>query len=164
MYQKHQIMKERILEAFGNLGFKLEDAGNGGYSFTYEGLNLLLLYNENDEDFLNIALPGIIEADDGKVLQICALMEKINSTLKYVKAYLFGDSVWMFYEREFLGGEDLPLVISRMILHLEAGLQFARKTIAEIENTVTNDSSDEKVEDAVEVAAAEELNDDGNNE
>ena len=70
----------------------------------------------------------------------------------------------MFYERELLGGEDLPLVISRMILHLEAGLQFARKTIAEIENTVTNDSSDEKVEDAVEVAAAEELNDDGNNE
>ena len=61
-------MKERILEAFGNLGFKLEDAGNGGYSFTYEGLNLLLLYNENDKDFLNIALPGIIEADDGKMM------------------------------------------------------------------------------------------------
>ena len=51
-----------------------------------------------------------------------------------------------------------------MILLMEAGQQFARKTIAEIENTVTNDSSDEKVEDAVEVAAAEELNDDGNNE
>lgn len=157
-------MKEKILEAFGYLGFKLEDGGNGGYSFTYEGLNLLFLYNENDEDFLNIALPGIIEADDGKVLQICALMGKINSTLKYVKAYLFGDSVWMFYERELLGGEDLPLVISRMILHLEAGLQFARKTFAEIENTVANDSSDEGAEDAVVEAAVGNMNDDGKNE
>ena len=91
-------------------------------------------------------------------------MEKINSTLKYVKAYLFGDSVWMFYERELLGGEDLQLVISRMILHLEAGLQFARKAIAEIENTMTNDSPDEEAEDSAEEVAAEELNDDGNNE
>ncbi len=157
-------MKEKILEAFGNLGFKLEDAGNGGYSFTYEGLNLLLLYNENDEDFLNIALPGIIEADDGKVLQICALMEKINSTLKYVKAYLFGDSVWMFYERELLGGEDLPQVISRMILHLEAGLQFARKTITEIENTMTKEFSGEEAENAVEEVVAEDFNNDDKNE
>lgn len=157
-------MKEKILEAFGNLGFKLEDAGNGGYSFTYEGLNLLLLYNENDEDFLNIALPGIIEADDGKVLQICALMEKINSTLKYVKANLFGDSVWMFYERELLGGEDLPQVISRMILHLEAGLQFARKTITEIENTMTKESSDEEAENAVEEVVAEDFDNDDKNE
>ena len=157
-------MKEKILEAFGNLGFKLEDAGNGGYSFTYEGLNLLLLYNENDEDFLNIALPGIIEADDGKVLLICALMEKINSTLKYVKAYLFGDSVWMFYERELLGGEDLPQVISRMILHLEAGLQFARKTITEIENTMTKEFSGEEAENAVEEVVAEDFNNDDKNE
>lgn len=157
-------MKERILEAFGNLGFKLEDGGNGGYSFTYEGLNLLLLYNENDEDFLNIALPGIYEAEDGKVLQVCALMEKINSTLKYVKAYLFGNSVWMFYERELFGGEDLPLVISRMILRLEAGIQFARKVMEEIEDTVTNSSSDDKVEEVTEEPVAEELNDDSNNE
>ena len=152
------------MEAFGNLGFKLEDAGNGGYSFTYEGLNLLLLYNENDEDFLNIALPGIIEADDRKVLQICALMEKINSTLKYVKAYLFGDRVWMFYERELLGGEDLSQVISRMILHLEAGLQFVRKTITEIENTMTKEFSGEEAENAVEEVVAEDFNNDDKNE
>ncbi len=157
-------MKEKLLEAFDSLGFKLEDEGNGGYGFTYEGLNLLLLYNEDDTDFLNIALPGIFEAEDGKVLQVCALMEKINSTLKYVKAYLFGNSVWMFYERELFDGEDLPLVISRMILRLEAGLQFARKTIAEIEDTMTNSSSDEEANDVVEETTGEELNDDSNNE
>ena len=58
----------------------------------------------------------------------------------------------------------MQLVISRMILHLEAGLQFARKAIAEIENTMTNDSPDEEAEDSAEEVAAEELNDDGNNE
>ena len=74
-----------------------------------------------------------------------------------------GGNVYL-YERELLGGEDLQLVISRMILHLEAGLQFVRKKIAEIENTVTNDSSDGKAEDAVEEAAAGDMNDDSKNE
>ena len=91
-------------------------------------------------------------------------MEKINSTLKYVKAYLFGSSVWMFYERELFDGEDLPLLISRVILRLEAGLQFARKTIAEIEDTMTSVSSDEEANDVVEDTIVEELNDDSNNE
>lgn len=152
------------MEAFDSLGFKLEEEENLGYSFTYEGLNLLFIYNEDDTDFLNIALPSIFEAEEGKVLQVCTLMEKINSTLKYVKAYLFGNSVWMFYERELFDGEDLPLLISRMILRLEAGLQFARKTIVEIENTMTSESSEEEANDVVEDTIVEELNDDSNNE
>lgn len=160
-------MKEKILEALDSLGFKLEKEENLGYSFNYEGLNLLFMYSEDDTNFLNIALPGIYEANDGNVLQVCALMEKINSTLKYVKAYLFGSSVWIFYERELFGDEDLPLVISRMVLRLESGAQFARKTIAEIEEAMPNGSSDEEsggaVEETVEEETAVEKSDDDNN-
>ena len=95
-------MKEKILEAFRDLGFKLEEEEGMGYCFNYEGLNLLYMYNENDEEFLNIALPGIVEVEEDKMLQICALLEKINSTLKYVKTYMLGNSVWLFYERELI--------------------------------------------------------------
>ena len=93
-------MKEKILEAFRDLGFKLEEEEGMGYCFNYEGLHLLYMYNENDEEFLNIALPGIVEVEEDRMLQICALLEKINSTLKYVKTYMLGNSVWLFYERE----------------------------------------------------------------
>ena len=96
------------------------------------------------------------------MLQICALLEKINSTLKYVKTYMLGNSVWLFYERELFGEEDLMMVISRMILHLEAGLVFARKAMAEIEETMTNGSSDDITDDAEEIATEEISNDDGN--
>ena len=51
-------MKEKILEAFANLGFKLEDADGMGYVFDYEGIRFIYMYNENDENFLSIALPG----------------------------------------------------------------------------------------------------------
>ena len=182
-------MKEKILEAFRELGFKLEEEEGMGYCFKYEGLNLLYMYNENDEEFLNIALPGIVEVEDDKMLQICALLEKINSTLKYIKAYMLGNSVWLFYERElieqreqsrtcsdyaesrekktesqFCGEEDLMTVISRMILHLEAGLVFARKAMAEIEETMTNGSSDDDTTESAEEIVTEEIADDDNNE
>ena len=157
-------MKEKILEAFRELGFKLEEEEGMGYCFKYEGLNLLYMYNENDEEFLNIALPGIVEVEDDKMLQICALLEKINSTLKYIKAYMLGNSVWLFYERELFGEEDLMTVISRMILHLEAGLSFARKAMTEIEETMTNDSSDDDTAESAEEIVAEEIADDEDNE
>ena len=182
-------MKEKILEAFRDLGFKLEEEEGMGYCFNYEGLNLLYMYNENDEEFLNIALPGIVEVEDDKMLQICALLEKINSTLKYVKAYMLGNSVWLFYERELIeqreqsrtcsdyaeslekktegqlcGEEDLMTVISRMILHLEAGLVFARKAMAEIEETMANDSSADDTAESAEEIVTEEIADDEDNE
>lgn len=157
-------MKEKILEAFRDLGFKLEEEEGMGYSFNYEGLNLLYMYNENDEEFLNIALPGIIEVEENRMLQICTLLEKINSTLKYVKAYMLGNSVWLFYERELFGEEDLMMVISRMILHLEAGLGFARKAMAEIEETMAGSSSDEDATESSEEIVAEKIADDDDNE
>ena len=169
-------MKEKILEAFRDLGFKLEEEEGMGYSFNYEGLNLLYMYNENDEEFLTIALPGIVEVEDDKMLQICALLEKINSTLKYIKAYILGNSVWLFYERELIvpreqtgegqlcGEEDLMTVISRMILHLEAGLVFASKAMAELEETMANDSSDDDTTESAEEIDAEEIADDEDNE
>lgn len=152
-------MKEKILEAFRDLGFKLEETEGMGYNFNYEGLNLLYMYNENDEEFLNIALPGIVEVEEDRMLQICALLEKINSTLKYVKAYMLGNSVWLFYERELFGKEDLITVISRMILHLEAGLVFARKAMTEIEETMADNSSDD-ANDSEEIMAEEIVGDD----
>ena len=182
-------MKEKILEAFRELGFKLEEEEGMGYCFNYEGLNLLYMYNENDEEFLNIALPGIVEVEEDKMLQICALLEKINSTLKYIKAYMLGNSVWLFYERELIeqreqsrtcsdyaesrekktegqlcGEEDLMTVISRMILHLEAGLVFARKAMAEIEETMAKDSSADDTAESANEIVTEEIADDEDNE
>ena len=164
-------MKEKILEAFRDLGFKLEEEEGMGYCFNYEGLNLLYMYNENDEEFLNIALPGIVEVEEDRMLLICALLEKINSTLKYVKTYMLGNSVWLFYEREMIEQReqsrtcsDLMTVISRMILHLEAGLVFARKAMAEIEETMANDSSADDTAESAEEIVTEEIADDEDNE
>ena len=162
-------MKEKILEAFRELGFKLEEEEGMGYSFNFEGMHLLYMYNENDEEFLNIALPCIFEVEESRMLLICALLERINSSLKYIKAYMLGNSVWLFYERELfeqqesdgqLSGDvnNLMKVIPLMILHLESALAFARKAMVEIENDMADSRSDD--DDAAEEIVAEEITDD----
>lgn len=135
-------MKEKILETFENLGFNLEYNDTLGYSFFYEGINLLYMYNEDDETFLNISVPGIYDLEDGKEAYD-VLKEKINSTLKYVKAYTLCNSLWIFYERDLLGNEDLEEVIRRMVLQLAAALMFARDVIDKIENGESDKTTDD---------------------
>ena len=126
-------MKEKILDAFKALGLDIEDMEGLGYDFVYEGKHFLYMYNEDDEDFLNIALPAVLDMDDENNMGFYQVMDKINGTLKYVKANKLNDSMWLFYERELFGDEDMKQILSRMILHLEAGLMFLRRAMASSE-------------------------------
>ena len=126
-------MKEKILDAFKALGLEMEDMEGLGYGFEYEGKHFLYMYNEDDEDFLNIALPAVLDIDDENNVGFYQVMDKINGTLKYVKANKLNDSMWLFYERELFGDEDMMQILSRMILHSEAGLMFLRRAMASSE-------------------------------
>ena len=133
------------MEAFAELGFKLEQMDDFGYGFSYEGTNFIFMLNSDDEEFLNICVPGIYDLEEESPLTFIELMNKINSTLKYIKAYELGKSIWLFYERELFGDEDLMKVISRMILHLEAGLMFSRKAMSETKVNAENNGDEEEV-------------------
>lgn len=140
-----ETMKEKILEVFAELGFQLEQMDDFGYGFSYEGTNFIFMPNADDEEFLNICVPGIYDLEEESPLLFIELMNKINSTLKYIKAYELGKSIWLFYERELFGDEDLAKVISRMILHLEAGLMFSRKAMAEIKSNAEDKGEDNDI-------------------
>lgn len=135
-------MKEKIMEAFAQLGFNLTEVENLGYAFSYEGINYLYLNSDDDEEFLNISVPGIYEVDEENATTYLAVCEKINSLRKYVKAYTFGDSLWIFYERALIGDENLEEVIRHMILHLAAALVFAHDVKEKIENGDNDDNND----------------------
>lgn len=125
-------MKEKVLEAFAELGFELSSKGDFALGFDYEDIHMLYLPQAEDESFLNISIPGIYDLKEENPMVFIDLMNRINTNLKYVKAYGCGDSLWLFYERELFDDEDLPKVISRMILRLECALDFSRNALAEI--------------------------------
>ena len=122
----------------------MEDLEGLGYGFHYEGKHFIYMYNEDDEDFLNIALPGIMDVDDTDEQTCYQLINKLNAQRMYIKAYLCNDSIWLFYERELFGGEDLKKLLSRMILHLHAGFYAFRHVMDDFgdEDDHADDDSD----------------------
>lgn len=140
-------MKDKILNTLTELGFKLEVIDNIGYGFSYEGIKYMYMDHQNDENFLNICIPTVFELEDDSDLMYYKLMDRINTNQKYVKAYELGNFIWLFYERELYGDEDLMALITRMILHLEASLRIARKTFDELNsNAEVNNEDNEIVE------------------
>ncbi len=150
-------MNERIMEAFRELGFQLEQVEELGYRFSYEGNNYVWLANESDENFFCISLPCIYDMEEDNIARFMALSEKLNSTPKYVKAYRLGDSLWLFYERELMGEEDMKSLISRMVLQLEAALLLAHDYIATLENV--SDGGNAEDNEADEMTETEESED-----
>lgn len=121
-------MKEKILDTLHELGFSTTEK-NFGYEFEYEGITYVWMPSD-DEAFLSIAVPAIIDAKGDEELAVLRLMEDINSTVKYVKANMCGNSLWLYYERELIGEEKvLPLLLSRMICSLFLATEVLRQAM-----------------------------------
>ncbi len=153
-------MKEKVMEAFHELGFQMEEIDDHSYCFSYEGQKYLYAPNENDNEFLSISIPCVYELTDDNFTKYIALTERINSTLKYVKAYHVADFIWLFYEREMLSeDEDMTLVVSRMILHLEAAVRFIVEALEEMNND-NEETEEETVEELEDESDTDEYEDD----
>lgn len=140
-------MKEKILDAFKALGFELEELKGFGYGFNYEGNGYLYMQNDEDEDFLNLVVPIIWNDYDEEERPSSELIEEVNSTLKYVKAYKMMESIWLVYERELMGETDLAQVVGSMIIHLDAGVSFFRHLRSKDDDDEGTDTDDNKTEE-----------------
>lgn len=145
-------MRENIKNAFETLGFELEEFDDFGCKFVYEGSNYLWMYCDNDDDFLNIALPGVLDLEKTDEMLFYKLMDHLNGTLKYVKVNMLHDSMWFFYERELMGDEDLGHVIPRMISHLYHAIEMLHKGLQE-------SATDSSTEDVMVINDTEIVND-----
>lgn len=140
-------MKEKIVEALRDLGFILEEVSGIGYHFKFEAVNMFYL-NSEDEKFVSIIVPGIFETEHSDMEVVYKTMEKVNSTLKYVKAYLWNDSITLTYEREMFGEENLEEMLGSMIVQLESALRFSRNVIETLQNEMNDADADDEADDA----------------
>lgn len=135
-------MKKKVLNALKNLGFETEELGQFGYGFDYEGVHFVWI-GSDDEELLTLAIPGVLDKEDNSELKFYQLMDQLNSLLKYIKVNEYGDSMWLFYEREIIGEEDLEQVLPHIIVHLEQALRHLREAG---EEPLSEDEHDEDEE------------------
>ena len=146
-------MKENVLETLKTMGFEIEDL-QFGYGFEYEDKHYLFLPQDNDENFLSIALPAVMDIDDDEHVGNYRLMDELNSSMKYVKATRINDNVWLFYERQLFGNEDMEQMLSAMIMALEATVN---KLHNQLQKLMDDDDDDSDDGEAVVDADAEEV-------
>ena len=90
--------KELMLNYLQNQGFRPE-VTDFGLAFLYEGKQFLFIYSEDDNEFFQLALPGIFEMDDDNQLAVYKAMDVTNSAQKVIKCTRFsGNTVWVFFE------------------------------------------------------------------
>lgn len=153
-------MKENIRKTLETLGFELEEMNDFGCKFQYEGANYLWIYCNNDDEFLTIALPGVLDLKKVDELFFYKMMDNLNSTLKYIKVNMLYGSMWFFYERELMGDEDLERLIPQMIAHLYHAQDMLNKSIEKCaEGNDSDDSAESPCEDIVEIEDTEALTD-----
>ena len=90
------------------------------------GFEVHYLWLNYDDEFLNIAIPAVLNKSDLDELAFYQVINRVNATLRYVKANELGDSLWLFYEREMIGEEDFEVLLPHMILNLEHAVRFLR--------------------------------------
>ena len=153
-------MKEKVLDALKALGFETKDF-EIGYGFEFEGSHFLYLPSD-DEQFLSIALPSVHEFDEENELEGYKLMNKVNRQMKYVKATRINGDIWLFFERNLLGEEDLKEVLQQMIFSLEAAHFFMQdwEENAEDDNESDEDEDDNEFNEEEEDIEADEEDED----
>ena len=149
------------MKTMQTLGFILDEVEDCGYAFKFEGKTLLWVPSE-DEAFFSIAFPAILDCDDVDEEVYYKIIDKFNATVKYVKANDYQEMVWLFYERELIGDENLEEIIPRMIIHLERASRFFYKNNLKKVIEELNESDDEDDDAEEETRDLNEVNDNSN--
>ena len=85
------------LQGEGLMPRKDED---GDILFKYQMKNFIIFDTTDDEQYLQIALPGIYDVNEENLVEVLAACNNVSRSIKVAKAIVTGDnsSVWVVYE------------------------------------------------------------------
>lgn len=112
--------KEKILNGLKNLGFRLEEVPEIGYSFIFEDLNIIFTVDENNQEIVNLALPYIYEGNDENRVILLDIANEMNLCMKYAKTVLRGNSVWVTFEADVYNEESIEPTLQLGVYSLQA--------------------------------------------
>jgi hypothetical protein len=115
---------ERVLQFLKQQGFCPEiDPDNGNIVFKYQMRTFIYINNDEDEDFFQLALPGIMNVTEDNrdlVLEAC---NKTNFSIKVIKCCIPRDDVWVFFEILLDSSPEVQDIIPRALAILQGAQQ-----------------------------------------
>lgn len=92
-----------------------------GFVFNHKNLTFLIFWDDNDNQYLKLALPGIYNVDDNNKLNSLKAANEVNKEWKVIKAVVTSDEVWVVAEQLIDKDPNFPDLIPRTIQILMSG-------------------------------------------
>ena len=140
--------KEIILEQLNALGFEPIELGDAGFEFKYCDLKYLYMPDENDEQFLRIAIPQLFKVTEENRVAVLEAMHETSLLLKYAKVNIMYESAaWAVYEHRLITTDNLPELLEHIIRVLEIAVHvFYKKITGEEVSGRSDETSDDELE------------------
>ena len=115
---------ERVLEFLRQQGFCPEvDPDNGNIVFKYQMRTFIYINNDEDEDFFQLALPGIMDVTEDNRELVLEAANKTNFAIKVIKCCIPQDDVWVFFEILLDSSPEVQDIIPRALAILQGAQQ-----------------------------------------
>lgn len=139
--------KEIILNLLKSMGFDPIEISDLGYAFQYEDVNYLYMPDDDDEHFLRIAIPHLIEVTEENRVAILEAMQETGLRIKYSKVCIMYQAPWALYEHRLTSHEDLYDLLEHMIRVLEVtAAVFCKKAMGEDIDFLSEDADEDDLE------------------
>lgn len=92
-----------------------------GYVFEYQNLTFFIIWDDNDDQYLKIALPGIFNVDDNNRDDALVAVNEVNKEWKVIKSVVTDDEVWVVAEQFVDKDPKLSDLVPRSINILMGG-------------------------------------------
>jgi len=120
-----------ILNQLRALGFDLDILKKENcYHLIFEDTHILYMPAEDDNDFLRFAVPAVFDVTDENRGSVFEITNKLNSDLKYLKAIVMSDSLWLFMEYRMTEGQQIDELLEFVIRMLQYSRNYFRKLIS----------------------------------
>ena len=110
-----------------NLGSYLTSEGlrpeetDYGFMFKYQSLTFLIFWDDDDNQYLKLALPSIYNVDDNNREDALAAANEVNIEWKVIKTVVLSDEVWVVAEQLIDKDPNLSDLVPRTIKILVSG-------------------------------------------
>lgn len=104
------------------------DEDNGNIIFKYQMCTFIFFNNDEDEEFFQLAFPGIFDVTEDNREMVLEAANKVNSSMKVAKVIVPNDNVWVMFEVILDKSPEVGSIIERGL----GILQHARQEFYEV--------------------------------
>lgn len=120
---------ELVFNYLREQGFRPQIEEGKRIVFEYQNGTFIYFFNDDDESFFQLALPGIMQVTDANRYMALEAISRLALDRKVIKGALMGDRVWLLAEILLDHTPDVADLMPRLLGMLTSGWDYFNKAM-----------------------------------